>query len=137
MSLSTQSISLTNGVKIPQMGLGVFQSKEGSEVEAAVLWALEAGYRHIDTASIYGNEVGVGRALKSSGLKREEVFITTKCWNEDQRQNRQKHSFVESLDRLGLDWVDLYLVHWPVEGKYTQTWKILEEIYQEGRAMSI
>ncbi len=122
---------------MPSFGLGVFKSEDGSEVENAIKWALENGYRHIDTASVYRNEEGVGRAIKNSGLPREEIFVTTKCWNTDQRENRQKLAFVESLDRLQLDYVDLYLIHWPVDGKFVQTWKILEEIYQEGRARAI
>jgi len=137
MTISSSTISLANGVEIPQLGLGVFQSKEGREVEDAVNWAFECGYRHIDTASIYGNEKGVGKAIEASGLNREEIFVTTKCWNEDQRQDRQKLAFDESLERLQLDYVDLYLVHWPVEGKYLETYKVLEEIYSEGRAKAI
>jgi diketogulonate reductase-like aldo/keto reductase len=128
---------LNNGALMPWFGLGVFRAKEGKEVENAVQWALDAGYRSIDTASGYGNEAGVGRAIRNSGLPRDEVFITTKVTNGDQRLGHVEEAFETSLRLLGLDYVDLYLVHWPVAGHYQETWKVLERIYQSGRAKSI
>jgi methylglyoxal/glyoxal reductase len=130
-------LTLNNGVKMPRLGLGVLKSQEGGEVESAVKWALEAGYRHIDTAAIYGNEKGVGRALKEFGLPREEIFLTTKLWNEDMRQHRATQAFQESLDRLQVDYVDLYLIHWPVKGCYVEAWRAMQDIYKSGRARAI
>ena len=129
--------TLNNGVKMPWFGFGVFQSKDGEEVENAVKWALEAGYRSIDTAAIYGNEHGVGKAIRASGVPREEIFLTTKVWNDDMRTGRTLQAFNESLARLEMDYVDLYLVHWPVKGHYKETWKALEEIYRSGRVKAI
>lgn len=131
------STTLNNGVPMPWFGLGVFQTKPGREVEDAVAWALEAGYRHIDTAALYGNEAGVGRALHASGVPRGEVFVTTKVWNSDQGYDKTLRAFDGSLNKLGFDFVDLYLVHWPVKGKYKQTWRALEAIYADGRARTI
>ena len=98
---------------------------------------MENGYRSIDTATIYRNECGVGKAIKKSGVPREELFLTTKVWNDDQRAKRTLSAFEESLDRLGTDYVDLYLIHWPVSDCYQETWRVLEEIYQAGRAKAI
>jgi len=131
------TVKLVNGVEMPYLGLGVFKTKEGSEVENSVKWALEAGYRHIDTAAIYENEQGVGNAVKASGIPRNEIFITTKSWNENQRNGTVMEGFEESLKLLQTDYVDLYLIHWPVKGKYTATWKVMEEIYRSGRAKAI
>ena len=133
------SVTLANGVRMPRLGLGTWQSAEGSEVEQSVRWALEIGYRHVDTAAIYGNERGVGRAIRDSGVPREEVFVTTKVWNDDQRKGHDAvlRAFDESLRRLGTDYVDLYLVHWPVKGKYKEAWRALEKIYGGGRAKAI
>jgi len=131
------TVKLVNGVEMPYFGLGVFKTKEGSEVENSVKWALEAGYRQIDTAAIYENEQGVGNALKTSGIPRNEIFITTKSWNENQRNGTVIEGFEESLKLLQTDYVDLYLIHWPVKGKYTATWKVMEEIYRSGRAKAI
>ncbi|MCL2774823.1 MAG: aldo/keto reductase [Oscillospiraceae bacterium] len=136
MNLSS-TLKLNNGVDIPLLGLGVFKSKEGDEAYNAVRYAIEAGYKHIDTAAVYGNEVSVGKAIKDSGIKREGIFITTKLWNDSQRQGNQYEAFEESLERLGVDYVDLYLIHWPVKGKYVESWKVLERIYKEGRARSV
>ena len=108
-------IKLNNGVEIPQLGLGVFRSKDGDETVDAVKWALEAGYRHIDTAKIYGNETSVGKAIKESGIDRKDIFITTKLWNDDIRAHRSLEAFNESLQKLDTDYVDLYLIHWPVD----------------------
>ena len=131
------ALKLNNGVAMPVLGLGVFKSQEGDETYNAVKYAIEAGYKHIDTAAVYGNERSVGRAIADSGVLRDEIFITTKLWNENQRQGNQYEAFEESLSRLGVDYVDLYLIHWPVRGKYTDSWKIMEKIYKEGRAKAV
>jgi diketogulonate reductase-like aldo/keto reductase len=111
--------------------------KDDQEVEEAVRHALQTGYRSIDTASVYGNERGVGKAIRESGIPREEIFLTTKVWNDDQRAKRTLAAFEESLERLATDYVDLYLVHWPVKDCYLETWRVMEEIYQSGRAKAI
>lgn len=131
------TITLNNQVKIPQLGLGVFLSHDGEETYNAVRWAIEAGYRHIDTAKIYGNEKSVGRAIHDSGIPREELFITTKLWNQDMREDRQAEAFHESLKLLGLDYVDLYLIHWPVAGKYAESWKVMEKLCKAGLSRAI
>lgn len=122
---------------MPWFGLGVWQTPDGEAVEQAIQYALDAGYRHIDTAAIYGNEAGVGNAIKRSGLPREDLFITTKLWNSEQGYDSTLRAFEESLKRLQLDYVDLYLIHWPVKGKYIETWKAFETLYKEGRVKSI
>ncbi|MCL6445209.1 MAG: aldo/keto reductase [Alicyclobacillus sp.] len=129
--------TLNNGQKMPWLGLGVWKTKNGEEVENAVRYALNAGYRHIDTATLYANEEGVGNAIAQSGIPRSEIFVTTKVWNSDQGYDSTLRAFEASLKRLRLDYVDLYLIHWPVKGKYNETWKALEVIYKEGRAKSI
>jgi diketogulonate reductase-like aldo/keto reductase len=128
---------LNNGLKMPWLGFGVFQINDGQEVERAVRSALEIGYRSIDTATIYENERGVGKAIQESGIPREDIFLTTKVWNEDQRKKRAIEAFEESLKRLGTEYVDLYLVHWPVKDCYQETWQVMEKIYQSGRAKAI
>ncbi|HLW22499.1 MAG TPA: aldo/keto reductase [Sphaerochaetaceae bacterium] len=131
------TVILNNGVPMPGLGLGVFKVGDGAPVEAAVKSALRAGYRSIDTAAVYGNEVGVGRGLAESGLSREEVFITSKVWNADQGYASTFKAFDASLARLGTDYLDLYLIHWPVAGKYLDTWKALTELYRDGRVRAI
>ena len=128
---------LNNGLEMPWLGFGVFKMSDGQEVEQAVSYALETGYRSIDTATVYRNERGVGKAIRESGIPREDIFLTTKVWNEDQRKKRTLAAFEESLERLQTDYVDLYLVHWPVKGCYQETWQVMEEIYQSGRAKAI
>jgi diketogulonate reductase-like aldo/keto reductase len=128
---------LNNGVEMPRLGLGVLQIGEDSEVSNAVLHALRFGYRSIDTASVYGNECAVGFAIRQSGIPREDIFVTTKVWNDAQREKRTLAAFDESLDRLGLDYVDLYLIHWPVPGCYEETWRDMESIFRSGRARAI
>ena len=123
-------ITLNNNIKIPAIGYGVWQIEEN--IEQCVLAALECGYRHIDTASAYGNEAGVGKAIKESGIPRKELFITTKLWNDDMRADRTKEAFEESLERLGLDYVDLYLTHWPVKNKYIKSYLEMEKLYERG-----
>lgn len=130
-------VTLNNGAEMPWIGFGVWMMSDGKEVEESVKYALEAGYRNIDTATIYGNEVGVGNAIKESGIKREEVFITSKVWNSDQGYSTTINAFKESLNRLQVDYLDLYLIHWPVEGKFNETWRALEEIYNDGLSRSI
>ncbi|MFF0072964.1 aldo/keto reductase [Streptomyces sp. NPDC005494] len=128
------TVTLNNGVTIPQLGFGVFQVPD-DETAAAVSSALEAGYRSIDTAAVYGNETGVGRALAESGLPREELFVTTKLWNADQGYDSTLAAFDASLARLGLDHVDLYLIHWPTPERdlYTDTWRALDKLLADGR----
>ena len=128
---------LNNGHKMPWLGFGVLEMNDGQEVELAISYALEAGYRNIDTATVYRNERGVGKAIRESSIPRDDIFLTTKVWNSDQREKRTMAAFEESLNRLGTDYVDLYLVHWPVKGCYQETWKVLEEIYHSSRAKSI
>jgi len=131
------AITLTNGVRMPLLGLGVFLSKEGHEVEDAVMAAMEAGYRHIDTAAAYGNEGGVGRAVRKSGIPRSEIFITSKIWNTDQGYASAFDAFEESLERLGTDYIDLYLIHWPKGQRSLETWRAMEEIYEQGKVRAI
>ena len=128
---------LSNNLTIPALGLGVLKAKDGHEVQQAVNAALTSGYRLIDTASVYGNEQGVGQAIAESSIDREDIFLTTKVWNRDQGYDQTLHAFEQSLQRLGTDYVDLYLVHWPVKGKYKDTWRALERIHQDGRAKAI
>ncbi|GBF10921.1 aldo/keto reductase [Tepidibacillus infernus] len=129
--------TLHNGVHMPWLGLGVYQAKEGKEVENAVKWAIEIGYRSIDTAALYENEVGVGKAIKESGIAREELFITTKVWNNRQGYESTLAAFEESRQKLDLEYIDLYLIHWPVKGKYKETWKALEKLYRDGIVKAI
>ncbi len=129
--------TLHNGVEMPWFGLGVFKVKEGSEVVESVKAALKNGYKSIDTAAVYKNEEGVGQALKEAGVAREELFITTKVWNSDQGYESTLQAFETSMEKLGLDYLDLYLIHWPVEGKYKETWKALEKLYKDGRVRAI
>ncbi|MFJ7416002.1 aldo/keto reductase [Streptomyces sp. NPDC098077] len=128
------TVTLNNGVAVPQLGFGVFQVPD-DETTAAVSAALEAGYRSIDTAAIYGNEVGVGRALAASGIPREELFVTTKLWNTDQGYEATLAAFDASLAALGLDQVDLYLIHWPTPAHdlYPESWRALEKLAADGR----
>jgi diketogulonate reductase-like aldo/keto reductase len=133
----TDAAILSNGVEMPWLGLGVLRVADGEAVENAVRWALEAGYCHIDTAAIYDNEVGVGRAIKQSGVSREDIFVTSKVWNRDQGYEQTLAAFDATLERLDMAYVDLYLIHWPVEGKFKETWRALETIYESGRARAI
>lgn len=128
---------LANGVEMPWFGLGVFKVQEGQEVIDSVKAAIKAGYRSIDTASVYGNEEGVGQAIRESGVAREELFITTKVWNNEQGYDSTLAAFDQSLHKLGLDYADLYLVHWPIRAKYKDTWRALEKLYADGRVRAI
>jgi diketogulonate reductase-like aldo/keto reductase len=131
------TVELSNGVEMPYFGLGVYLINEGKEVVSAVKDALDAGYIHIDTASLYGNEKGVGEAIKQSGVDRKNIFVTTKVWNSDQGYESTLRAFDKSMAKLGLDYLDLYLVHWPVKGKYKDTWRAFEKLYNDGRVRAI
>lgn len=132
---------LNNGVEMPWFGLGVFKVEDGPELVEAVKSAIKAGYRSIDTAAIYGNEKAVGEGIRAgieaTGISREELFITSKVWNVDQGYEETIAAYEESLKKLELDYLDLYLVHWPVEGKYKDTWRALETLYKEDRVRAI
>ncbi|WP_427126633.1 aldo/keto reductase [Priestia megaterium] len=129
--------TLANGVKMPWLGLGVYKVEDGQEVVDSVKYAIKAGYKSIDTAKIYENEEGVGQAIKESGVSREELFVTSKVWNADQGYDTTLQAFETSLNKLGLEYLDLYLIHWPVEGKYKDTWKALEKLYKDGKIRAI
>lgn len=131
------SFKLHNGVEMPYLGLGTYQSDNDQEVIDAVANALQLGYRHIDTASIYGNEEGVGRGIQKSGVERSEIFLVSKVWNTDQGYESTLKAFEESLKRLDTDYLDLYLIHWPVGNKYKDTWRALEKLYKEKRIRAI
>jgi diketogulonate reductase-like aldo/keto reductase len=131
------TVELNNGVRMPRLGLGVYKVKDGGEVIQAVHAALEAGYRSIDTAAFYENEKGVGEAIRTSGLRREDVFVTTKVWNDRQGYESTLAAFEESRKKLGFDYVDLYLIHWPIKGKFKETWRALEKLYREGYVRAI
>jgi len=133
-----QFVTLNNGIQMPQLGYGVWQV-EDDKATPAVLKAIEAGYRSIDTAAVYGNERGVGKAIKECGVPREELFITTKVWNSDQGYESTLKAFDTSLEKLGLEYVDLYLIHWPMpqEDTYVETYKALEKLYADGRVKAI
>ncbi|HMV26367.1 MAG TPA: aldo/keto reductase [bacterium] len=138
MSLNIHStLRLYNDVNIPCLGLGVWRTGPGDETRKAVDFALRSGYRHIDTAHFYKNEKDVGVALKQSGLDRKNVFITTKLWNDDHGYDRALRAFHESLSLLNLTYVDLYLIHYPVSGKRSESWKALEKLYEEGLCRAI
>jgi diketogulonate reductase-like aldo/keto reductase len=134
---ASTSLVLPGGARIPQLGLGVWQTPRGSSTALAVKTALAVGYRHIDTASIYGNETDVGIAIRDGGVNRESIFVTTKLWNADQGYDKALRGFELSLGRLKLDYVDLYLMHWPVPERRLDSWRALERIHAEGRARAI
>jgi diketogulonate reductase-like aldo/keto reductase len=133
--------ALHNGVKMPWFGLGVFKVEEGDELENAVASAIKNGYRSIDTAAIYGNEAGVGKGiqqgLKQASLNREDLFVTSKVWNADLGYESTIAAYEASLSKLGLEYLDLYLIHWPVEAKFKEAWRALETLYKEGRVKAI
>ncbi len=134
---SKGTVSLSNGVKMPYLGLGVYKTEDGQEVINAIHYALDAGYRHIDTATFYYNEEGIGKALQTSSVPREEVFITTKVWFSQQKYEDTLKSFETSRKKLGLEYLDLYLIHWPHPDYYLEAWKAMEELYQTGRIRAI
>jgi methylglyoxal/glyoxal reductase len=133
--------TLHNGVKMPWFGIGVFKVEEGPELVNAVKTAIKHGYRSVDTAAIYGNEVGVGQGIregmKKAGISREDLFVTSKVWNTDLGYESTLAAYETSLNKLGLEYLDLYLIHWPVEGKYKDAWRALETLYKEGRVKAI
>jgi diketogulonate reductase-like aldo/keto reductase len=131
------TVKLNNGVAMPWLGFGVFQVPVDADAERCVRTAIDLGYRSIDTAAIYGNERGVGRAVRDCGVPREQLFITTKLWNDDMRRDRSAAAFEESLERLGLDYVDLFLLHWPIAGKIVPSWRVLEDLHRTGRIRAI
>ncbi|HVU04529.1 MAG TPA: aldo/keto reductase [Polyangiaceae bacterium] len=135
--VATTTVTLNTGAKIPQVGLGVWQAGAGEYTRRAVRAALEVGYRHVDTARIYGNEKDVGAAIRASGIPRADVFVTTKLWNEDQGYDSALRAFDASLERLDLEYVDLYLIHWPVARKRLDSWRALERLFQGGLARAI
>jgi diketogulonate reductase-like aldo/keto reductase len=146
MSASPIEVQLTSladraeiapGVAINRLGLGTYRASEGPDVENEVRWGLELGYRTIDTAALYGNEDSVGHVIRESGILRDEIFLTTKCWNSDQGYDRAMRAFEKSLERLRMDYVDLYLIHWPIAGKTRDTWRAFEAIRESGRARAV
>lgn len=138
MHLSIESkIKLNNGVMIPAIGLGVYQARAGGETHDAVLHALKAGYRHIDTAKFYANEKDIASALKQTTVPREHIFITTKLWNDDHGYDKTIKACNESLKQLGIPFVDLYLIHFPVRKLRLDSWRALETLYEEGKCRAI
>ncbi len=133
----SDSTTLHNGVKMPWLGLGVYQIPDGKVVEQAVYSAVSSGYRSIDTAAAYRNETGVGQGISSCGVARNELFVTTKVWNSDQGYNSTLSAFETSRKKLAVDYIDLYMIHWPVKGKYKETWKALEKLYTDGSVRAI
>ena len=131
------TVRLNNGLRMPWLGVGTWKSAAGDEARRAVLDAIEVGYRHIDTAAFYKNEESVGAAVRESGVPRESLFVTTKIWNDDLRSGRIVQALESSLRKLGLDYVDLYLIHWPVADRYVEAWQRLEDLYRQGKARAI
>jgi len=131
------TLRLNDGTRMPLLGFGTYQIANGGSCLRAVVHALEVGYRHIDTAAFYGNEQDVGRAVNASGIGRSEIYVTTKLWNSDQGYASALKAFDRSLNRLGLDYVDLYLIHWPEPGRRGDSWRALQEIRRQGRCRSI
>jgi diketogulonate reductase-like aldo/keto reductase len=132
-----ETVKLNTGAKMPAIGFGTWKIFPNGHAKKATLEALEAGYRHIDTARIYGNEKGVGQAIRESGIPREDIFVTTKLWNGDQGYDKSFKAFDKSLARLGMEYVDLYLMHWPVPEKRLESWRAMTEMYKSGRAKAI
>lgn len=138
MNLHIKSIKkLNNDIKIPMFGLGTYLNDNGRQAIDSILYALEIGYQHIDTAAMYENEMEVGKAVRESGIPREEIFVTTKLWNSDHGYDNTIKAFQRSLERLGLDYVDLYLIHWPVENLRLESWRALEKLYDNGLCKAI
>lgn len=132
-----QEVVLRGGSRLPRVGLGVFRMPNGPQTRALVRDALALGYRHIDTARVYGNEQDVADGIRDSGLPRDQVFVTTKLWNDDHGYDAALRAFDAALERMRLDYVDLFLIHWPVPGKREETWRALERLHREGRARAI
>lgn len=129
--------TLHNGVTIPSLGFGTYKLQDTDQARECVSYALRAGYRSIDTAALYKNETGVGQGIRESGLKREDIFVTTKLPNDRHGYDQALRTFDESMARLGLDYLDLYLIHWPGKDRYVETWKAFEKLYREGRVRAI
>ena len=136
-NVTNATLPLLSGGTIPVVGLGVWQAGRGGETREAVAAAIRAGYRHIDTARIYANEAEVGEGIRASGVPREQIFVTTKLWNDDHGYEPALQAFDASAKRLGLDYIDLYLVHWPVGGRRMDSWRALEKLKADGRAKHI
>ncbi len=136
MGQTIPQVTLNNGVKMPQFGLGVFKVDNAADIKNSIKWALADGYRLIDTAMIYQNEQWVGEAIKESGVPREALFVTSKLWNSDRGYEGTKAAFAASLERLGLDYLDLYLIHWPADG-YLEAWRAMTDLYHEGKIRAI
>ncbi|OOY25290.1 oxidoreductase [Thioclava sediminum] len=136
--MSVPTLTLNDGIKIPQLGLGVWKMDD-ADAPAIIENALDAGYRHIDTAAAYGNEAGVGRGIAQSAVAREDIFVTSKLWNDRQGYDETKRAFDETMGKLGFDYLDLYLIHWPMptKDKYVETWKALIELRDAGRIRAI
>lgn len=135
--INTSTVTLNNGVQMPQIGFGVFQIPPGQKTYDAVRTALQSGYRAVDTAKAYGNEESVGQAIKDSGIDPEEVFVATKLWIPDHGYDNTLRAFEESRKKLGLDTIDLYLIHWPAKADFGETWRAMERLYKEGRIRAI
>ena len=131
------TVAFHNGFSMPRLGFGVWELGSGEDAKAATLAALEAGYRLLDTAAAYQNEAMVGEAIRESGIPRSELFITTKLANIHQKNSRQRHGFERSMEALKLDYLDLYIQHWPIPGQYKESWKIMEEYQKQGLVRSI
>jgi len=132
-----QFYTLNNGLKIPAVGLGVYKMPDNEDTIKVIQFAIKSGYRHIDTAMFYNNETAVGKAVKSGVIDREDIFVTTKLWNSDHGYDRAVKAYHTSLLKLGLEYADLFLIHWPVQGKRKDTWKAFETLYNEGKVKSI
>src|SRR5690625_4343785 len=132
-----QSVTLNNGVEMPVLGFGVWKTKDGDEVFHVVKTSIETGYRSIDTASVYGNETGVGKAIQASGIPTSDLFVTTKVYNDEQGYDETLRAFEKSLEKLQLEQLDLYLIHWPIKEKFKETWRAMERLYKEGRTKAI
>jgi diketogulonate reductase-like aldo/keto reductase len=133
----SSTVTLNNNTRMPVLGLGTFQSERGDATRKAVLWALEAGYRHIDTAAGYGNEADVGHAVRESGVPREQIFITTKLWNNGQGYEQTLRAYDDSLKQLRMDYADLYLIHWPLRETRQESWRALVRLYEERRVRAV
>jgi len=131
------TVTLNNGVEMPYLGLGVFKVNDGNEVINSIHYALDAGYRHVDTAALYANEEGVGKAINEHSIDRDELFVTSKVWNSEQGYETTLKAFDSSMQKLGFEYLDLYLIHWPVAGKFKDTWRALEKLYHDGRIRAI
>lgn len=129
--------TLNNGVEIPRFGLGVYKSAPGDETRNAVRWAVEAGYRHVDTAAFYANEADVAEGIRDADANRQHVFVTTKLWNDDHGYRQTLSAFDRSRSLLGRDIIDLYLIHWPMKGLFVESWRAMEKLYAEGKVRAI